>query len=273
MCRACKFAADCGDQRQRATLTKMVENGGGFFIGTTVGMFLPSAIPSPAIMIVDERATVEAVAVVAFASSALASFAIAHIGIDTRDTINTLRAALQHPTPLRMVRGAAIDRRELGHVTKSLENALAAATPEIDGSMPDQEIIDRIEASTRGDIRAALAVVAAFRREIDQPRDTLTGVQQRDDAIVVFRLRRPVGLRHATVLLIDGTGDESLNRRVFGTHLTHQRIGNRTPDVCHRHAEQTVFPPVNHRLVCERHAGLPAPPASLRYQSAAYHLQ
>jgi hypothetical protein len=224
LCRGCKFATDCGDQRQRATIASMAASGGGFFVSATAGLFLPSAIPSTDIMIVDERATIEAAEAVRVAASSLDPFGISGIGIDTRDTMHTLRAAVHHPAPLQMLRDARIDRAELRNATKALDTALAAATPEIDGSMADREIIDRIEGSARGHIRSALTVVAAVRREIDQPRETLTAVQVRDDEIVVSRLCRPVGMRHATVLLLDGTGNEALNQCVFGTHLTHERI-------------------------------------------------
>jgi hypothetical protein len=223
MCRSCKFAEQCGDQRQRAAIARTAENG-GFFIGATHGMYLSSVIPSADILIVDERATVEAAEVVSVPASSIDPFSINGIGIDTRNTMHELRAALHHPAPLRRLREAGVDRAELRIVTKALEAALATATPEIHGSMSDRDIIDQIEASGRKHIRSALAVVVAVRREIDQSRDTLTSVQVRQDEIVISRLRRPVGTRHATTLLIDGTGNEALNRCVFGASLTHERI-------------------------------------------------
>ena len=222
LCPACPFLNTCGYRQQASRIEVMPS--GVFFLASAY-LFLPSPAPTPDIIIVDEQVTITAVETSEIEVTALDPFMISGLGIDTRETLNTLRLILVGKEPaLRALRSARIDKAELNAVIRSLEHALDRAAADIDGSMDDQAIADRLDGSARRDILNARKVVAAVRREIDMPRDGLNGVAADREGITVSRLRNPRGIKRAAVLAMDGTGDETLNRLLFGPTLQHERI-------------------------------------------------
>ncbi|MGD0109446.1 MAG: hypothetical protein ABSC06_36255, partial [Rhodopila sp.] len=222
LCPACPFLDTCGYRQQAARIEDM--QAGVYFLASAY-LFLPSPAPTPDILIIDEQVTITAVDTAEIEVAALDPFMIAGLGIDTRETLNTLRLILVGTEPaLRALRSAGIDKAELDAVIRSLDNALDHAGVNIDGSMDDEAIADRLDNSARHDILNARKVVAAVRREIDMPRDGLNGVAADRKVITVSRLRPPRGIKHAAVMAMDGTGDETLNRTLFGSTLQHERI-------------------------------------------------
>jgi len=222
LCPTCHFRDSCGTRRQAARIEATPH--GVYFLASAY-LFLPSPAPAPDVLIIDEQVTITAVETAEIAMAALDPFTIAGLGIDTRATLNTLRLILATGEPtLRALREARIDRAELTAVLGSLDAALKHAPADIAGDMDDEQIEATLDASPRWAILDARKVVAAVRREIDQPRDVLNGVTADRETITVSRLRKPHGIKHAAVLALDGTGDEALNRALFGPTLQHERI-------------------------------------------------
>jgi phage/plasmid primase-like uncharacterized protein len=222
LCPTCPFLGSCGTRRQAARIEAIPH--GVYFLASAY-LFLPSPAPTPDILIIDEQATIAAVDTAEIAVTALDPYMIRGLGIDTRETLNTLRLVLSSGEPaLRALRAARIDKAELTAVLRSLDGVLLHATADIAGEMDDTTIADMLDASERWAILDTRKVVAAVRREIDMPRDGLNGVSADRKTITVSRLRNPRGVKRAAVIAMDGTGDETLNRQLFGSTLRHERI-------------------------------------------------
>ena len=223
MCGGCPFArSGCGHLEQAARIAAM--DGAGVFFGATEGLFAHSPAPAAELLIGDERidpAEVQTVSLDAL-QPALLPFAggpvLAEIMAAHR-TIEATRDALARPRQLEALRAAGVGRAELRAVIRRLE-PLAAPDPAcIADAGTDAEIIKRLDALKPAPAAAALSVLRAVLREIDQPRPALNGLALRDGLLTVARLRKPRGIAGAGVLLLDGTGDAGLNRATFGARL------------------------------------------------------
>src|SRR5205085_2038147 len=101
--------------------------------------------------------------------------------------------------------------------------------------MSDAEIKKAMDTVSETQIGLVRALVKAVLAEFDAPRATLTGITHRPartnkrgdvipEQLLVHRLReRRVGGKDTTVLLLDGTGDPTLNSKVFGP-VEHHRF-------------------------------------------------
>lgn len=225
LCETCPFRAECGYRKQADRIDAMPP-GAVFFLAIPY-LFLPSPPPAPDVLIVDEKATIDAIELAEIEVTALDPFMIPGLAIHARDRLNTLRLTLLEREPaLRALRAAHFDRAELTDIVRSLEVTLKAATPVIDGRMTDSAIGEALDASPHGNIRSTLKVVSAVLSEIDMPRAGLNGVAATSDrkAITVSRMRTPRGIKRATILALDGSGDPDLNRALFGDTMQHARI-------------------------------------------------
>jgi hypothetical protein len=104
--------------------------------------------------------------------------------------------------------------------------------------MPDKVISDILDAVEARETLKVLRLFAQIRLELPQPRNRLNSVWFDPDCLVkvdgelervprvfVSRVRRPYRLRKETpILCLDGTGSLSLNRKIFGEHMTSERF-------------------------------------------------
>jgi hypothetical protein len=250
LCKGCEFNGGCGDHRQRAEARALVDAGKGarFFMAGAYA-FLRSPAPAPDHAILDESLLRQAVDVRTVAIEDLAGLSVPNTDTTSGDTTTTLRAIIEafttpHPTtpervaagderivprPLASLRHAGIDRAALGYLAKAVQADLDRQTPAINASMTDAEIEEALEWGNRRHLRNLLALVKALSRELDLPREEATGVwptTSRDGraALSIAKVRRPRGLRHATVTVLDGTGRLDLARKVYGPRLEETRI-------------------------------------------------
>ncbi len=242
ICGSCPFNTSCGYIRQESEIKAMGNR--GVFIAARAYNFLPCPAPTADILIADETIILEARddvlseapgilnSPVPFEGSNLASV------IAANQTMARLANVLTSPKPLAELRADGPTRDDMLFAKDMLERAIdARQAAAIDGSMSDAEIhaaLDNQQANLAG---SALAILNAVLRELDQPRDVFNGIEYVADARVVVdgreerqprlrihRLRRLRGItKDTTVLLLDGTGSERLNR-VLSPDLVHHRI-------------------------------------------------
>ena len=211
--------------------------GGAVFFLATAQLFVHSPVPLPDLLIADDLVPLSAVEVLKIPYAALDPFGIPHVPDFVRERLDTLRSALLLSRPLKLLRREGFTREVLQILSKALDSAVDKVTPRIDGEMTDGAITAALDdARTRTALRSALAVVGAVRREIDAPRDVFNAVYGRVEAardgadrtqqpvITVSRFHRPHGIERAGVLVLDGTGDVDLDRKLFGERLHHERI-------------------------------------------------
>lgn len=223
LCPGCPANARCGYMRQDRHIEAM--DGRGLFVLATPYLFLPSPAPVADVLVVDEDAVMPAVEVIEIPLSDLDPLGIDGIGIDARDTLNTLRAILMRETrQLEAIRAAQVDKSELKLVIGALRRRLEEITPKIDGAMSDEEVIFAVDQPERSRIGGALAILAAIRREIDVPRAIFNAITSDGDKVTISRLRKPRGIKKSAILALDGTGDPELARHIYGDRLQHEEI-------------------------------------------------
>ncbi len=223
----------CGYLQQEQRIDAMGER--GLFVGSNSYLHLPMPGPPADILIVDECVTLGAVDPldlspgalrdpVPFRGSGLAD------AIAANATINQVLDALQAPRPVAALAEAGVTRDRIRAAMKVARATYEEPAVEITGAMPDQEIIEAVEAIPDDVLGHVLVVLAAVLRELDLGRDTLTGIvfhpdrevkidgrKERMPRLRVHRLRRLMGITaQTTVLLMDGTGNPYLNRALFG---------------------------------------------------------
>ncbi len=223
----------CGYLRQEQRIDAMGER--GLFVGSNSYLHLPMPGPSADILIVDESVTLGAVDPLDLSPAALRDRVPFRGGgladaIAANATTNRVLDALQAPRPVAALAEAGVTRDRIRTAMKVARAAYEEPAVEITGAMPDQEIIEAVEAIPDDVLGHVLVVLAAVLRELDLGRDTLTGIvfhpdrevkidgrKERMPRLRVHRLRRLMGITaQTTVLLMDGTGNPYLNRALFG---------------------------------------------------------
>lgn len=230
LCAKCPLKAECGSLRQGQEIEEIKKTPrGAVFLGATAQLFVHSPAPLPDLLIADDLVALSAVEVRKIPYAALDPFGIPHVPDFVRERVDTLRSALLLPSPLKLLRREGFTREVLQVMSKALDSAVDKATPSISGDMSDDAIAVILDSATiRTALRSALAVVGAVRREIDVPRDAFNAIYGRVEAgqptITVCRLHRPNGIKRAGALVLDGTGDEDLDRKLFGERMRHERV-------------------------------------------------
>lgn len=242
ICGSCAFESSCGYIRQEKQIKAM--NGRGVFIAARAYNFLPCPAPTADILIADESITLEAIdAVLSEAPSILKSpvpFEGSNLGniMAANQTTSRLADVLVGPKPLAQLRAKGPTKDELQFAKDMLERAIdARQTAAISGTMTDAEIhtvLDNQQANLAG---SALVILNAVLHELGQPRDVFNGIsfdpaarvvvdgrEERQPRLRIHRLRQLHGITaDTTVLLLDGTGSERLNRALL-PDLVHHRI-------------------------------------------------
>lgn len=242
ICASCPFNTKCGYIRQEAQIKAM--DGRGVFIAARAYNFLPCPAPTADILIADESITLEAIdeplseapgilsSPVPFEGNNLASV------ISANQTMSRLADVLTGPKPLAKLRADGPTQDEMSFAKDMLERTInARQAAAIDGGMTDAEILAVLDNQQANLAGSALVILNAVLRELNQPRDVFNGVSYVPDARVVVdgreerlprlrvhRLRQLQGItKDTTVLLLDGTGSERLNRALL-PDLVHHRI-------------------------------------------------
>jgi hypothetical protein len=249
LCEKCAFRGKCGDHRQRSEAEALVEadQGAVFFLAGNY-VFLAAPAPAPDHAILDETLLRLATQVRIMPLRDLAALSVLNIDTTSVDTRETLRAIVEaftvpHPTtparvaagderimprPLAYLRHAGIDRAALRYLAKSARAELDRQTPDIDASMNDAAIEAALNGGNRRQLRQLLGLISALLTEIGLPRETTTGVWKTTvsgaPALGVARLQPLRGLKHAALTVLDGTGKQSLARKLFGERLAETRI-------------------------------------------------
>jgi hypothetical protein len=227
ICPTCPFKDECGTLCQEQTIEELELDGRALFIMSREYAFLPCPAPTADIVIADERMTVEAVTITRLRAESFTGDLVPYHGADLdrviamRRLIDRLRPALMSATPLEAIREAGISRAELRDLRRALDPVL---DPGINGEMSDDEISRRLDQHDNPDRRQALAVVAAVLREFNMPRPTMNAGRFRKGHFEAATLRQIKGIMDTAVLLLDGTGDEDLNRKLVGGRLRHEVI-------------------------------------------------
>ena len=223
ICPSCKLNKVCGTLRQESNITDLGNR--ALYIMAKDYACLPCPAPEPDIVIGDERMTLEAVQSAEVPLDDLTASLVPHFiaAPAARQTIDVLRNALSDARPLAALRATSTGRAELRALRKALDVKLEAR---IMGTMSDEAISAELDAIDQQGRLRVLALVAAVLREIDLPRDTLTAVtfDAQTRIVQVATLRRMRSIKHAAVLMMDGTGNEALNRVLLGKRLTHDVV-------------------------------------------------
>ena len=160
LCPTCPANARCGCLRQDREIAAMET--GGVFVLAAPYLYFPSPAPAPDVLVADEDVVLPGVEVVSMPLSDLDPFGMGAIGIDTRDTLNSIRAALASLHALETIRIAQIDKAEIKAVRNSLNAQLDTLVPKFDGSTPDAEIIAALDNPVRRRIHAILTLLSAI---------------------------------------------------------------------------------------------------------------
>ena len=238
----CMFRFTCGFQRQQ---TSMREDPLGLFLMAADYLWLPCPAPRPDFIIADESVIAKATETISFDPARILDDSKWACPKDLdramylRGTASLVRAAVtEHPgRELAFLREHGVTDQHLKDCADHLRMK-EEATPAVNGAMPDKVISDILDAVEAREIMNVFKLFRQLRRELGQPRRRLNSVWfdpnymvkidgelERVPRVVVSHVRRPYRLRQETpVLCLDGTGSLSLNRKIFGDHMTAERF-------------------------------------------------
>lgn len=252
ICENCPLLDRCssiGYLSQYDTISAIEDAKGGVFLLAREHLFGPTPAPTADLVIIDERVTDLATpGAISFGASRIQSvaegrpWATKGIGnaLAVRETLRTISEALAAGKPvLASLRSAGVDQESISAALEFLRDDDDEEHREhpIHGSMDDAEIqrrLDQIEETERDKVQLLLRTL---RRELAQPRSTANAVSFDPDAeirvgdevermarVMVYPFRRTRIAEGVPILLLDGTGDPGLNRRLFGDDLEHIHV-------------------------------------------------
>jgi hypothetical protein len=223
----------------------MREDPVGLFLMAADYLWLPCPAPRPDVIIADESVIAKATETISFDPGRILDDSKWACPKDLdramylRGTAILVRAAVtEHPRrELAFLRDMSVTGEPLKDCADHLRMK-EEATPAVNGAMPDKVISDILDAVEAREILKVFALFRQVRLELAQPRHRLNSVWFDPDCMVridgeleriprvfVSRVRRPYRLRkEIPVLCLDGTGSLSLNRKIFGDHMTAERF-------------------------------------------------
>jgi hypothetical protein len=238
----CSLRFSCGFQRQATIFRQELT---GLFLMAHDYLWLPCPAPRPDFIIADESLIAKATETISFDPARILDDSKWAIPKDLdramylRGTATLVRAAMtEHPRrELAFLREMSVTDEPLKDCADHLRMK-EEAKPDVNGTMPDKVISDILDAVEAREILKVFRLFAQIRLELPQPRDRLNSVRFEPDCLVkvdgelervprvfVSYVRRPYRLRKETpVLCLDGTGSLSLNRKIFGDHMTAERF-------------------------------------------------
>jgi hypothetical protein len=238
----CPLRFSCGFQRQ---VTILRANPVGLFFMAADYLWLPCPAARADIVIVDESVIGKTAEVVSFDPARILDDSKWACPKDLgramylRQTASLVRAALpEHPgRELMFLRSKDITEAPLKECADHLRMR-EEATPDVSGAMPDKQIADILDTVEAREITKVFKLFRQICLELARPRARLNSVWfepnflvkvegelERAPRVFVSSVRRPYRLRKETpVLCLDGTGSLSLNRAIFGEHMTAERF-------------------------------------------------
>lgn len=230
LCPACPVRDACGYLEQSAEIERM--GGVGVFLLSAAHLFVKSPAPPPDLLVADERVDPVDVRTVPLTALHMGLFPLGVCGdmgtvTAAAQRLAIVRECLTQPQPLAALTRALVTRQMIAGLVRLLEIVVEPDASRLSGDLPDEAIaagLDAIEADARAG--QTLTLLRAVLREFDMPRLTLTGVAYHPGpaTFTVSRLRELRGIRHATVMALDGTGDIELSRHLFGATMRHVEV-------------------------------------------------
>jgi hypothetical protein len=239
LCGLCVHKDICGTNRQRDRIEAMPK-GAIYFLAVDYLYLRSCPAPRPDITIVDESAIAPAINITTIPAAEFdpRGLRLSHAAADTlavlyrvlsssKDVLLDLRALRRGDfTTSDEMEGAPVvpmTRAELAALMRELDTLIDNTRPQVDGTMADEMIIERIE-SDRGHRRLVnlRKLASAVAREIDKPRAKINAVTAHRGDITVTTMQRP--RIKGAVLAIDGTADAVLNRKLFGETMVHHHV-------------------------------------------------
>ena len=236
----CPFWQQCGFQAQKAAIQA---NPTGLFVMAADYLWLPCPAPTHDLVVVDESVIAKATEIVSFDPSRItdddkwAGGELEHVMKRRRIALLVRAAITEHPgRELAFLRDNGVTDAELKASIKHLA-AREEALPHLNGRMTDRTIAAVLDAVEAREILKVLALFRQIRRELPLPRARLNSVWYEPDAriridseiertprISVGYVKSPNLAKETPVLALDGTGSLTLNRKVFGEHMTVERF-------------------------------------------------
>lgn len=236
LCKKCKYAGQCGYLRQFAEIQRIKKR--ALFLLAREYLFQPGPAPTPDMVIADETTIAPATEEIVVAAGLVRDAAESADPVVAK-VLKAALASLIGDDPANPVDAAGgLDRlrdlctvEEIDAAVVRLRSDIEAeqAEIELDGTMEDEEIVATVDASPIFGIRKLLHLLTAIRLEIDQPRNRFNAVVYdpkktvmiggewvRQKSFVVWRMAKLRVAKKTPVLLLDGTGDEWLNEKVWG---------------------------------------------------------
>jgi hypothetical protein len=239
LCPTCPFRDTCGTRRQEAELAEF--SGGVFFMAREY-VFLPMPVEGVHMLIGDESLTTVApsdpVYVDPIRITEVGNWSTTGVeaAVDAMAVLTRVHRAVTQPGGiLDNLRQEEVTAKELRKTAAYLDDIREAAVKNrIDGTMSDEEIERILNDIQRLEFGAVARLLRQLSIEVSQPRSQANTVCMRHpkdkdsgeilNRLAVFHLKKPRINKDVPVLLLDGTGNPWLNRKIFGEGLVHHHV-------------------------------------------------
>ncbi|MGF7212639.1 hypothetical protein GGE65_007274 [Skermanella aerolata] len=242
LCPTCPLAKTCWSLKQEAELQEM--RGGVFFMAREY-VFLQLPVRGVHMLIGDENLTTVAASKPLYLNpnkilemAKWEGFDLDEVKLVEAELICVHQAVTGHPEAiLAHLRTCKVTPSSLLKVASLLDrefDAAAEAQVKLDGNKSDEDLKAQLDQLQELEFGAVARLCRQLALELRQPRDQANTVCVRrptDKAtgreqiqVAVFHLKAPRIARETPVLLLDGTGSEWLNRKVFGKSLEVVRV-------------------------------------------------
>ena len=242
LCPTCPLAKTCKSLKQEAELQEMW---GGVFFMAREYVFLQLPVKGVHMLVGDENLTTVAASSPFYLApkkllemSKWGGFDLDEIKLVEAEMLCVHQAVTDHPAAmLAHLRRCKVTSASLLRVASLLDRefeAAAEAQVKLDGALSDEDLTAQLDQLQELEFGAVARLCRQLAIELRQPRDQAntvcikkpidkeTGVEQ--VWVAVFHLKSPKISRETPVLLLDGTGSEFLNKKVFGQDLEVVRV-------------------------------------------------
>lgn len=242
LCPACPLANTCWSLKQEAELREM--KGGVFFMAREY-VFLQLPVTNVHMLVGDESLTMVAASKPLYLDPKKLlevcewhGYDLDEVKLVEMEMLCIHQAVTDHPAAiLAHLRNCKVTSSSLLKVASLLDQAFEAAAEaqvKLDGAKSDEDLTVQLDQLQELEFGAVARLCRQLALELRQPRDQANTVCVRrptDKAtgkeqvqVAVFHLKAPRIARETPVLLLDGTGSEWLNRKVFGKNLEVVRV-------------------------------------------------
>ncbi len=208
---------------------------GGLFFGAHEYLFLPSPMPKPDLVVVDEDVAMKAADVLELSVSALTDFGNAmnllHIA-DYRAVADAARDALTKSPKreLETLRDRGLDRTALEAAANYVCRAVGGIVGVETSPASSDEVIEAMLRNAEPSSAVWRQVAILFRQlaleiEVARPMSTSVVFEPKTQKLIVSYLK-PQSKKiddRTPIIALDGTGDIELCRRIFGAHMTEEK--------------------------------------------------